>query len=150
MVLTARICMIICSISRREASTIFRASSFALARSSAFSRSSFSRSAFSSSASLSCSARACSASSISSSARRFFISASDRIASKSVSSFLMNAFALSSIYSSIPSRRLISNAFDLPGMPIKSRYVGQSLSTSNSMDAFSIPGRVSANALISL
>ena len=49
-------------------------------------------------------------------------------------------FALFIISSDIPSMEAIAKAFDLPGMPIMSLYVGFNVATSNSHEAFSTSG----------
>ena len=61
-----------------------------------------------------------------------------------------NPLAFSITKSSKPNLLLISKAFDLPGTPISNLYVGLSVSTSNSTDAFSTPGVFSAYPFNSL
>ena len=51
---------------------------------------------------------------------------------------------------SLKELREIAKALDLPGIPIRSLYVGCNVFTSNSHDAFSTPSVVSANILSSL
>ena len=60
-----------------------------------------------------------------------------------------NALASSIRLADSPRRREISNALLFPGTPIDRRYVGRSVSTLNSTDAFSTPGVDSANAFSS-
>ena len=60
------------------------------------------------------------------------------------------SFALSITNSGSPSFREISKAFDFPGIPIDKRYVGLSVVTSNSTEAFSTFSVVSANSFSSL
>ena len=57
-----------------------------------------------------------------------------------------SVFARSTIPSGMPRRFEIANAFDLPGTPIRSRYVGRSVATSNSQQPFSTPSVRSAYA----
>ena len=59
------------------------------------------------------------------------------------------AFAFSITLSESPSRLEMAKAFDFPGMPISSLYVGQSVSTSNSQLAFSTPAVVMAKVFSS-
>lgn len=54
------------------------------------------------------------------------------------------------INSGRPSFREISNALDFPGIPMDRRYVGLSVATSNSTEAFSTFGVVSAYSFSSL
>ena len=59
--------------------------------------------------------------------------------SKSRSLAFMRFLASSIIVSESPSFDEIAKALLLPGMPIKSLYVGLNVSTLNSQDAFSTP-----------
>ena len=61
----------------------------------------------------------------------------------------MPSRAWASTSSGMPSRSAIDNAFDWPGRPMNSRYVGASDSASNSTDAFITPSVEWANAFSS-
>ena len=80
-----------------------------------------------------------SASSLSAAALRLSSSIELMTFSNSISPCLICSDALSITDSEIPSFFDISKAFDFPGTPIKSLYVGVSVSTSNSIAAFSTP-----------
>ena len=83
-----------------------------------------------------------------SSSWRDFSSASTTCSNR-LFSVLTSSFARSITSSGIPRRWDIANAFDLPGTPTISRYVGFSVFTSNSQEAFSTPSVWSANILTS-
>ena len=100
-------------------------------------------SCFASSLSLAMSALSCSISLL-------LLSRSAIRVSKSTVSLSILALALSMMLSSIPSFFAMAKAFDFPGIPIISLYVGWSVATSNSQLAFSTPGVLMANVLSSL
>ena len=77
-------------------------------------------------------------------------SRSAKIVSKSLTDSSIWSAAPSMICSSNPNLREIANALLFPGIPIIRRYVGESVSTSNSQEAFSISSVESANILSSL
>jgi len=122
-----------------------RAVSVSFLRSSSISRTSASARRSRSSASR----RAWAARRSSSSIFRRLASRLDKRSSNFALSLSTSSRAREMIASGRPRRWEMANALDLPGTPISRRYVGRSVSMSNSHAAFSMPGVVSAKAFSS-
>ena len=83
--------------------------------------------------------RSCSALSRSSSILRRLSSKRETTSSNIVLSSETSSFACSTMFAGIPRRAEMANALERPGTPMSRRYVGRSVATSNSQQAFSTP-----------